>query len=487
MSNSGNKFKKSFTNARFTSGAYSTVISVIVIAVVVVLNMAFNNLDLSFDLTSEEIYSLTDESKAVLKDVDTPVTVYYLVTENGANERIKKSLDSFKDVNPNIKIEEKDPVLYPAFGEQFDIEDSLANNDVIVVNDKTNTAKYISNSSMYFSAYSSDMSLTGETLDVEGCVVSAIQYVIDGKKNNMYCLLGHDESIPGDEIFNAVEKLNTDWIQLNLSTKGEIPDDCDVLYIGAPKSDLKEDEKDLIIDYLKAGGDAIILTGNTYAEYSDQKMDNFNEVLEYLGIEIDNGQIYEDAGHYYQTQSCIVPEINDSSAVMDSISKDSIMILSVESMKLADSSDLRSTLTVTPLLTTSDKSFLRKNVKNTDSKKQSEDVDGPFTVGAFFEDKVDADNTSKVVVYSSYYFVLDNSSAGIYSPSPENYKLFTNAFSSVLESEVDVVSVPKKSLEDVQVIVPVGTQVFLAVIIIILIPGTLLLMGFVLWFFRRKK
>ncbi len=481
-----NKFVKSFTNKRFTSGAYSTVISIIVVALVVVLNLAFNNLDLSYDLTSNSRYSLSEDSKKVLKEVDVPITIYYLVTENGAEEKIKKSVYSYKDVVSKVKVEEKDPVLYPAFGREFGIEDELANNDVIVVNEETKTAKYISNGSMLFSAVSSDNTLNGETLDVEGKITSAIQYVIDGTVTKLYYLEGHEETLPGDDYLEALDKLNVEMQKLNLMTKGEVPEDCHILYIGGPIKDLKDDETELILDYLKNGGHAIIITRNTFAADSGEKLDNFNKILDYYGVKVENGFIYEGAGHYYQAQTYVIPEVNTDTDITSNISSQ-LIIPAAEALVMPEDKEVRTTLKRTAILTTSDKSFIRTDLSDDSSDMNDSDIKGPAIIGLYMEDAADNGETGKVVLYSSTYFTRDNENGVVYNWTNENVKLITNAVSAMLDSDVEAVSIPVKSLEDVVVNISNANQILLAIVIIMLIPGTLLIMGFVIWMFRRKK
>ena len=73
---------------------------------------------------------------------------------------------------------------------------SVAQNDVIVVNDSTKNSSYVQNTDMYYSNtdYSSYTQSSGEYyLDVEGKITSAIQKVLAEKKTKMYILKGHDE------------------------------------------------------------------------------------------------------------------------------------------------------------------------------------------------------------------------------------------------------------------------------------------------------
>ena len=47
---------------------------------------------------------------------------------------------------------------------------------------------------------------------------------------------------------------------LNLLTEGSVPDDADCLFIDSPSTDISEDEKTAIIDYLENGGKAMIFS-----------------------------------------------------------------------------------------------------------------------------------------------------------------------------------------------------------------------------------
>ena len=55
--------KKSFANRKFKSGAYSSFITVLVIAIVVVVNLVFGKLDLSTDLSSNSLFTLSKDTK----------------------------------------------------------------------------------------------------------------------------------------------------------------------------------------------------------------------------------------------------------------------------------------------------------------------------------------------------------------------------------------------------------------------------------------
>ena len=130
------RIRKSFSSRQFKSGAYSSVITVIVLTLVVIVNLVFNKLDLSTDLTSDSLFTLTKESQKVLKDVKDDITIYYMVANGSEQDYIQRVIKQYNKVSDNIKVVKKDPVVYPNFSKKY-VDDAVSDNDVIVVDNTT--------------------------------------------------------------------------------------------------------------------------------------------------------------------------------------------------------------------------------------------------------------------------------------------------------------------------------------------------------------
>ena len=72
--------------------------------------------------------------------------------------------------------------------------------------------------------------------------------------------------------------LTTD--EVNLMMTGEIPDDCDLLFMDASSKDISDDEKTLLLNYLKKGGKVFIILGD-----SEDETPNLDEVLKEYGMQ----------------------------------------------------------------------------------------------------------------------------------------------------------------------------------------------------------
>ena len=103
--------KRSFTNKQFRSGAYSSVLTVLVIAIVVVVNLVFGKLDLSTDLSSGSYFTLSKTTKKILKQVDSDITIYYMVQDGSEQDYISNALKQYNKVSKHVKVKRIDPDL----------------------------------------------------------------------------------------------------------------------------------------------------------------------------------------------------------------------------------------------------------------------------------------------------------------------------------------------------------------------------------------
>lgn len=462
--------KKSFANQQFKSGAYSTFVTILVIALVVIVNLVFNKLDLSTDLSSGSLFTLSKDTKKMVKDIEEDITIYYMVQKGMEEDYVQRVVEQYKKISSHVKVEAKNPVVYPAFSKQF-VDDEIANNDVIVVNESTKAAKYISVDDMlYQDSYSSYGD--GQTyLDVEGRVTSAIQYVLARDVKKVYMVSGHGEQQLTDDLQVTLEKMNMAVEDLALLTEGKVPSDCNVLLLYGPTKDLEDGEKKAILDYLKAGGDALI-----FPMYTTEKMPNLEEILEYYGVGIQKGIIYEGAGRYMDSPNYIVPEVNTDSEIMSKLGSDEYIVMAyAQSLTMADSASLRSSVTITDLLSTSKQSLLKVNPASGETKKEKGDKEGPFYTGLYVEETLNGEEKTKLAVYSTSA-VLDN--------------VLENSISTLIgttEENSSVVSIDAKNLSYSTVTMNVGSQIFWSAVLIIFLPVGLLIAGFGIWFVRRRK
>jgi len=92
-------------------------------------------------------------------------------------------------------------------------------------------------------------------------ITAAIEYVTGGITENVYLMKGHGESDLPDAARSILFKANLPLAEqdLNLLRTG-IPRNCSLILCYKPVSDLAADELQTLREYLRAGGNFLLLT-----------------------------------------------------------------------------------------------------------------------------------------------------------------------------------------------------------------------------------
>lgn len=469
--------KASFSGRKLRSGAYVTAISLVVVVIVLVVNMLFSKINLQVDLSSQNMFTLSKDSKDLAKEIKDDVTIYYLVQSGSEDNTITNIVKQYETASKKIKLEYKDPVLYPTFAKnEYGIEDEISNGSFIVVNNSSKKAKYVDNKDLFVTEFNQQTyqeQVTGS--DVEGEITSAIQSVTTTKTSKMYIVEGHGETESGTSFAELVKKMNVTTEPLKTSTVKSIPKDCDILLINAPTSDFTDEETKMVKDFLIGGGKAIVTLN-----FSAETLKNFQTILEYYGVEMVKGVVFEGDTNMHQSQypHYLFPDIKSDNITNAAISKKVPVIMPIAS-GLVTSDQKRGTVTITPLLTTSESSYSKVDTSSSTAEKEKNDINGPFNVALVSTDSFNG-VTSGMVVFGSPYVFADG--------------METYANSSLLSGSIgycignkNLLSIPTKSYASAS-ISPTGSDVIIVgSTVIIIIPIIILVLGGVICYRRRRR
>ena len=469
--------KKSLKN-----GSYSMGITAIVIEVLVVINLIVGQIPEKYtqvDVSTQKLYTISDTTEKYLKDMNTDVTIYHIVQSGKEDSVLEKMLTRYEEESKHIKVEKKDPVLYPNFTSQYTSDDVADNSLIVVAGEKS---KVISYSDLYETEMDYTTYQTNTTgFDGEGQIDSAISYVTSENLPVIYTLEGHEELELNSSLTDSLQKANYDVQSLNLLTQDAVPKDTGCLMIAAPQKDLSEEEAQKIITYMEAGGKVMIFT-----EYTGTDMPNLKSVLENYGVTTGDGVIMEgDTGHYImQRPYYIVPTI-DSSDITSDIKSNNRYVLAPISQPVKTLSDYRDTLQISSLLSTSDKAYIKTDVQNmTTYEKEDSDEEGSFQVGVSVTEQVDDDNTTQLVCFGCASLLDEATDQQV---SGGNTDLVLAALGWMCENDAPVIDVTSKSLTMSYLTVPQFDAAYWSIIVCGVIPVVFLLIGTVIWFKRRKQ
>ena len=481
-----NKFDKkkligTISKKHIKNGSYTMVMSVIFIAVVIVINMIVSTIPSKYseiDISSQKLYSIGDETKEMLKDLEKDVTIYQIAQSGSEDENIVNLLKKYEDESKHIKVEQKDPVVNPKFVSQYTSDDLSANSLIVVCGDRNKVIDYnnMYETSIDYQTYSSQT--TG--FDGEGQITSAIGYVTSENLPVLYTVEGHGEKDMDSSVKEDIEKANMDIKSLNLLTEGSVPDDADCLFIDSPSTDFSSDEKDAIIEYLEDGGKAMI-----FSDYTTEAMPNFDAILENYGVQRVDGVVFEGDNQHYAMQMpyYLVPTINSTDASSETASA-GYYVLAPYAQGIKKLDDVRDTVTIESILTTSDQAYSKTDLNSNTIEKEDGDVEGPFDLGVSITESLDDDKETQIVYYSTSNLMDSQTNQMV---SGGNEKLIMESLKWMTDTEESAsVSIPSKSLEVSYLTITDYDAAFWKICTIALIPGLFLVIGFVVWIKRRK-
>ena len=463
------------------NGSYSTLLIVIFVAIVVVINMIVGKLPSKYtqiDISDQQLYSIGDETKKVLNNLDNDVTIYQIAQSGSEDETISNLLQKYADESKHVKVELKDPVVSPKFVSEYTSDQVSSNSLIVVCGDRNKVVNYndMYESTMDYNTYS--YQTTG--FDGEGQITSAIAYVTTENLPVLYTLEGHGEKELDSTIKEDIEKANMEVKTLNLISEGSVPDDAACLLIDSPSSDISEDEKTALLDYLENGGKAMV-----FSDYTESTLSNFAAVLENYGVKAADGIVFEGDNQHYGMQMpyYLLPTVNSTDASSETAASGYYIIMPyAQGIQKLD--DVRDTVTIEDILATSDSAYSKTNLQSETLEKEEGDVEGPFALGVSIKEDVGDGKKTQIIYYSSSY-IMDSQMNQLVSGG--NEKLVTESLNSMVSTEeTTTVSIPSKSLEVSYLTISDYDASFWKICTIGLIPGIFLVAGFVIWFKRRK-
>ena len=442
----------------FRKGSYSTVIMVVIIAIVIAANVMFSKLPTAarnIDVSSNNLYSIGDTTHSVLDGLKNDVEIIVIKDKESTDKRISTLLAKYADYSDHIKVTYKDPVLYPSVLTTYDTEE---NNIVIKCDatDKTTKVAFrdiiVTSTSYYGSTYET-------SFDGEGQLTKAIDYVSNENNKLIYTISGHGESDLGKNISGLISKSNFNVKSVNLLVDNGIPDDCDMLICNQPTKDLADDELKLLREYMENGGKRTVVLADTTTETP-----NFDALMADYGISKVNGYIADTERYYGQNVYQIFPNYSSGDITGKFGPEEYTLLFGSLGLKVEKTDGV----TVDEFLTTSNKGAAVVG--------ENDYTEGKYTLAA-----AATKDESRFTVFGSASIIDDEFTS--YYTNLMDLQVFMNSITSNFD-DVSNISIDSISLQTTYNTIANGSGI--GAIFIGIIPVALLILGFLRWFGRRK-
>lgn len=458
-------------NIAFKGGSYAIVLTCIVLALLVVLNLLAGALPANLtklDISSSKLYSITSNTKAVVNALEQDVTIYWIVQSGKEDDVIDNLLAKYESLSDHIEVVKRNPDVYPAFARQY-TDETVSNNSLVVVSGEK--YRYVPYSDIYVSQGSAYSYSYTTSFDGEGAITSAIDYVVSTQLPILYTLEGHGETALPDTFASQLEKENVETESLSLLNVDEIPEDAAALMIHAPASDISEEEAKMLSEYVKSGGKLLVLAGPV----ADGELTNLYGILSDYGVSAVQGIVSEgDRSHYaFQAPYVLLPDLGDSDITAPLAEKNYMAIVPIAA-GLQISGD-----SAVSLLNTTDSAYNKiAGYQQTTYEKEDGDIDGPFSLGVDIQDH----SSGRIIFFTSSYLLDDMYNA--YS-SGANNDMVMNALSALM-GDRQAMSIRSKSLNYNYLTISESAASTIKLVMIGLVPLCYLAMGVVTVLEKRR-
>ncbi len=458
------------------SGSYSMVMTMVVLAILIVVNILASVLPTTWtqqDMSSTQLYSVGSNTTALVQNLQKDVQIYWLVQADSEWDVLENLLGKYESLSSHVDVIKKNPDVYPTFAQQY-TDETVENNSLIVT--CGTKSRYIPLSDIYvteidYSTYSYVYSFNGE-----GAITSAIDYVSSDDLPMVYLLEGHGEAELPSLLTEQLQSENIETASLSLLTLETVPEDADCVLIYAPQSDISEDEKTKLASFLTGGGKLMVMAG----PLEEGALTNLNSLLGDYGVTVNEGIVVEGSSdhYFYGYPYILLPEIQ-SHTITDPLIEEKYYALVSIAHGLTVGSDT-GTGTVTELLTTSSESFSKVAGYAMETyDKEDGDIDGPFAMAVSIAD----DSGGQLVWFASDTLLED---LYVSYSSGANLDLVMNALSDMV-GKTETITIRSKSLGYSYLTISESTSSTLKVLMIGVVPMGYLTVGVYVILKKRRR
>ena len=467
----------------------NTFLTILLIAIIFAIyfgiNYAVKKLNLKdIDLTTDKIYSISESTETKLKDLDKDVQIELINMSNYVY--LLDFTNKYTQLNSRITMERIDDLTQrPDIMNTYNLEST----ESLIVVKSGERETYISLSDLYTYDYT-----TGEQIDTtEESITNAIIEVTIENKPKIYFLEGHNYY--SDNYFQLVKQDITaeanEIENLNILTKGSIPEDCDCLIITTLKEDITQIEKDELISYSNRGGKILLLADTNVLGIETP---NFDEILNLYGFNISKGVLLEQDENqmFYNLPEFIIAKIESNELTLNSKMNINVCFIDAGRIEFKDEETLGNLgVTYSTIAKTSSKAFIRTNLKVSSLSKTNQDEDAANSImGALVTRTLEDGNTAEMIVYSNAIFAT-NQQVNINN----NYAMYANmlcnnddvVINSVayLTKRTNTITIRKDSDSVSYTVTQKQHNIITA--IIFGVPALVIICGIIVWQIRRRK
>jgi ABC-type uncharacterized transport system involved in gliding motility auxiliary subunit len=379
----------------------------------------------------------------------------------------------YQKVAPKLKVQFIDPDKSPEEARKYGIVDPSLYNTVIF--ETTNPART-------YPVFPSQIQA-----EAEHAYTNAILEVTGIIEKRIYFTTGNGEASATTNLTQVVEILQTNLLQvvsINLDNLTNIPTDCALLVVAGPTSQMSDNEKKLIQDYLNQSGAAFFMT-------NPDSPDDIAQILAPWGVAVQKGTLIDPTSHLTgRLDAPVVVKARSLFATSDqSVITSSVFFPGATAIVPQDKT--KTNMDVRALVWTTTDAWLESNYDPSVTPKfdEAKDKKQAWGIGAFIAptEILDSAGNSTGTYNSGPYIVVIGDSDFITDAninSGNNADLFVYIVRALSQGS-DIVTIDRKVLSTRRLVISPEATTFLNISSIALLPALVLIIGALMWW-RRK-
>ena len=482
--------KEFFKSRKFRKGGLSIAFTALFVVVIIVINMIAGILTtkipaLTFDLSAQNTYELTQDTIDFIKTLKKEVTVTVLASESqymGASEYYLMAgtlLKQYENYTDKIKIKYVDLTANPTFTNKYPDDTLSAGNYIVECGDKHRVLKTDDLFETSYDSYSYSTNVTG--LEVEPAVTTAILNVTSDNQTKVQFIDGFgDYSSDAAAIKNLLEQNNYNVSAVNTLTQ-DIDSDTSAIILFTPTKDLDDTSLKKIKNFLSNNGS---YGKNLIYVAPPVKTDTpkTDALLEEWGMKLGDGIVAETDTSKLLTNEYVISILDYSNTEYTEGLKNKTLnmvggyIVPVE---------IKNANTATALLQTSAQAKLIPFDANSDKNFDFEKLETKqYNAVAAGKKSSNSDVSSNVVVFGSSLMFSSNA---IKISSYNNGAYLINMFNKLTDNADEGITIDGKDLEKPSLGITTDQIDTWSFVCMAVIPIVIIIVAIVIWVRRRNR
>jgi ABC-type uncharacterized transport system involved in gliding motility auxiliary subunit len=396
-----------FSRRQGKLGVNTIVLSAAVLALISTANVLGYRHHKRFDLTPEGLHSISDQTRKVLANLSKDVKVMYF-SQN--ESQISDLMEEYKYASQRITYERIDPNQRPALVMKYKLQ---REGDIVVAAGERHET--ISSAT--------EQAVTNAILKVTRDVIPTVCFTEGHGEKSL-----SDQDVSGYSLLD--ERLKNENYQIKtvlLEREKQVPSECVALVVAGPQQSVTEPEAAMIGKYLDNGGRTLLLL--------DPEVDTkLGDVLKSWNIIANDTTVIDQSGN----SPPLIPGIRDYGDHPITKGFGTAMIYFPKARAIKVDSGAGG-VNVTPLLTSSERSFAKEKIPAGENITidEGKDQKGPLTIGAAASKNVNGKEARLVVIGDS-----DFASNALLFRFKRSENLFLNSVDWLVGNE-DLISISR--------------------------------------------